>query len=282
MNRHWISTQLGRIAVHEGSESGSDPEETPLVFMHGVFLDSSLWFDLPLTFSRRRLIFIDMPGHGQSQDVGRGWSLDDCVAAMPTILDALRIKQCIAIGHSWGSMTALRAAVRYPTRFSALALFNMPVRRTSGIARWNFQIQKLLVGFRGFYARQAAKSLYSSEFLAARPEMSQRMVQRLSSRPARELSRALSAVLLGADDAEPYLQSLSIPALAVVGETDYVGIPPHIPSRTIPGGHISPHEAPIQTVQVINDVLSWEGEQRGSARANSEVAPRLPFPGLQP
>lgn len=54
----------------------------------------------------------------------------------------------------------------------------------------------------------------------------------------------------------------TVPALYVVGESDYVGIPEGVESITVPGGHVSPHEAPIETSRAITRVLEM-AEERG-------------------
>ena len=65
-----------------------------------------------------------MPAHGASDNVGRDWSLDECVEMLLAVLDEINVARCIVIGHSWGSMTALRAAIRTLSRFAALGVFN--------------------------------------------------------------------------------------------------------------------------------------------------------------
>ena len=197
-----------------------------------------------------------MPAHGESGNVGRDWSLDECVTMLMEVLDSLNIKTCIAVGHSWGSMTALRAATKFPERFSALGLFNMPFKRSTGVGRLGFTLQKLMVVFPKFYARQAAKSLYTPEFLLSRPELSKQMQERLAIRPPKEISRVIDAVILNAEDTSTLVSNLRVPALAVVGASDYVGIPPGVETVKVLGGHISPHEATSETSQTILRVLS--------------------------
>ena len=250
-----ITTRMGEISVLV--EQGGDGP--PLVFMHGVFLDRSLWRDFSSGLTGRTHIYIDMPSHGDSADPGRDWSLDDCVQMLAETLDALAVRECILIGHSWGSMTALRAASRTPSRFAALGLFNMPHRRAAGLGRLGFSLQKLMTRFPRFYAMQAAKSLYTRNTLRSRPEFSADMQQRLSARRPREIARTIDAVILGAADAGELLNTLKVPALAVVGASDYVGIPPGVECVAVPGGHISPHEAPAESLRFIKRVIEIAG-----------------------
>ena len=253
MHEQRIPTILGNVSATL-DEKAMGP---PVVFMHGVFLDKSLWSNYGSNLTGRTHIYIDMPAHGVSSDVGRDWNLDECVTMLMEVLDELKINTCIVIGHSWGSMTALRAATKFPERFSALGLFNMPFKRTEGTRRLGFTLQKLMVVFPKFYAKQAAKALYTRNFLLSHPEFSTQMQERLAARPPKEIARTIDAVILNAEDASSLIGNLHVPALAIVGEADYVGVPSGIETVKVAGGHISPHEAPSETRQAILKVLSF-------------------------
>jgi 3-oxoadipate enol-lactonase len=246
-----IGTNLGRVcvAVDEGKVA------PPVVYLHGIFLDKGLWTNVCAPAEGRKQIFVDMPAHGGSENVGFDWRLDDCVAMLLRILDELEVKRCVAVGHSWGSMTALRAAVQYPDRFEALALFNMPFRRTSGLRRLGFILQKSMAAFPKFYGAQAAKALYSKGLMERRPELAAQMTEGLSKRSRVEIARIIEAVILQPEDSSALIRELRVPALAIVGQTDYVGMPPKIGVVTVPGGHISPHEAEEDTRDAIKRVL---------------------------
>ncbi|MEM9602891.1 MAG: alpha/beta hydrolase [Pseudomonadota bacterium] len=252
MNTKRVSTALGTVSVR--FETGG--AGVPLVFLHGVFLDNTLWEAFDSSLTGRTHLYVDMPAHGESDNVGRDWTLDECVGVLLAVLDAFQVPRCIAIGHSWGSMTALRAASTHPERFAALGLFNMPFTETRGLARLGFHLQKQLTGFKSFYARQAAKAMYSPRALADNPAFRKAMQARLRSRPSIEIARVIDAVILGADAAHTLITTLYVPAHAVVGESDYVGSPPGIVTRTVPGGHISPHEAPSETAEAIVRTLT--------------------------
>ena len=171
MEEQRIETKLGRIALGIDGPIG----EEPIVFLHGIFIDRTLWADVDRSLTGRAHIYTDMPAHGRSSDVGHTWSLDDGAEMLIEVLDALEVERCVAIGHSWGSMTALHAASRFPSRFVALGLFNMPFRRVEGLNRLGFRLQKSAAIFPRFYARQAAKSLYTAPFLRKRPELAEAM-----------------------------------------------------------------------------------------------------------
>ena len=242
----FIETGLGAVCIHERGRI----DGLPVVFLHGVFLDSSLWDRVAGNFLDYRLLLVDMPGHGKSHAIGRSWRLDECVGMLLQVLDGMGVEQCVTVGHSWGAMTALRAASQQQSLFRTLCLVNMPFRKTTGLRRVGFQIQKFLSVFRGFYAKQAVKALYSPHFLAAHPQIAGEMKQRLRAMSRREIARVIDAVILGPEDAGHLINGLPIPALYMVGKDDYVGVP-NDGSLIVPGGHISPHEAPNEVAGAI-------------------------------
>lgn len=97
--------------------------------------------------------------------------------------------------------------------------------------------------------------MYSSPFLQAHPEYSKEMQKRLAARPGKEIARVIDAVILDPDDSSQLIKDLQVSALSVVGESDYVGVPPKIETNMVPGGHISPHESPKDTRLAVKQVV---------------------------
>jgi len=65
-----------------------------------------------------------MPGHGQSDRLPEGAGLDDYVAAVAALIDALGISPLPVVGHSMGAMIALGLALDYPERVAVLVSLN--------------------------------------------------------------------------------------------------------------------------------------------------------------
>ncbi|MEM6430438.1 MAG: alpha/beta hydrolase [Deinococcota bacterium] len=257
-----ISTILGDIAIKiESAPASQTDTATPIVFLHGLFLDKTLWDDFDTQLTHRTHIYVDMPAHGQSSNVGRNWQLEECVTMLINILDELELQHCIIVGHSWGGMTALRLAHQQPDRVAGLLLLNTPWQMPSKRTQLGFQFQKLLTPWQRFYAAQAAKSLYTKQMLTARPELISDMQARLAKRPAREISRVLDAVILDPQDARSKLVAFSVPTVVAVGEADYVQLPSeinpiYVETHTLSGGHISPHEASQEVQKLLTEMLA--------------------------
>ena len=248
-----ISTRMGNTAVYVHERN---PAQVPLLFLHGVYFDHTLWQEVAARFPDRTTIFIDMPLHGASRSgIKPDWTLTDCAAMVVEVLDSLGIEQVVGVGHSWGSMTLLRAAAAHPEHFSVLALCNMPTEAATAGRRMAFLFQHSLLGLRRFYEKQAAKALFGP----AEPDQLTRWADTLSRSasvlPNRDWRFTDRAVILRADDARPYLQQLKVPAFALRGEHDYVPDPESLPLTVVSGGHVSPLEAPEEVVKFLGKIL---------------------------
>jgi hypothetical protein len=62
-----IKTGFGNICVATEEKDLASP---PIVFMQGVILDKSLWCGFSSEYTKKTRIYIDMPAHGKSSDVG--------------------------------------------------------------------------------------------------------------------------------------------------------------------------------------------------------------------
>jgi len=97
----------------------------PVLLLHGVGLNADAWEPQIVTLaSRRRVFAVDLPGHGQSDLLPEGALLDDYVAAIAGLIDALGISPLPVIGHSFGAMIALGLALDYPRKVTALVALN--------------------------------------------------------------------------------------------------------------------------------------------------------------
>ena len=108
-----------------------DGEGPPLVLVHGVGLDHTMWDRvLDSLGASRRVIRYDLLGHGQTPDPPGPRTLEDFVVQLLTVLDAHRLDRADVAGLSLGGMVALAAAARHPDRFDRLALLNTVFERS--------------------------------------------------------------------------------------------------------------------------------------------------------
>jgi pimeloyl-ACP methyl ester carboxylesterase len=253
MESIFITTRLGRIAVYikEGSQ-----DKTPVILLHGVYFDHNLWKHQTDDINDRKVITIDMPYHGESKSgIPDYWTLEDCGDMLVEILDSLQITKVISVGHSWGSMTILRATHKHPERFRSVGFCNMPFKPISNKQRRLFKFQHKALLFKDFYRKQAAQALFSKRSLNQNPELLQILIHSMKKLTNREIKLTDTYVILKARDATHMISNLQVPALALKGREDYVPSPPEINTKLVNGGHVSPLEVPEEVSNFIHQVI---------------------------
>ncbi len=247
---------MGKIAVYIKKNKSN---ETPIIFLHGVYFDHHLWKQYVNAINDRTVISIDMPLHGHSREnIKYGWDLEDCAQMLVEILNNLQIDKVIAVGHSWGSMSILRAASKFPDRFVCIGLCNMPFNETSRKQKAIQYLQHSMLMFRSFYTKQAAKSLYAKKSLRENPNLFihlKRPMGILSNSQIREIDQT---VILNPNDSSDLIQSLKVKALAINGKEDFVTTSIYLETIIVNGGHVSPLENPQEVTNLIKNLIKYD------------------------
>jgi pimeloyl-ACP methyl ester carboxylesterase len=107
----------------------------PLILLHGGYATSETYAAiLPSLASGRRVIAVDLQGHGRTADVDRPLSfqtMGDDIAALIRHLGLTPGAQGVqadVMGYSFGAGTALRTAIQHPDLVRRLVIVSHPVR----------------------------------------------------------------------------------------------------------------------------------------------------------
>lgn len=249
----FIQTNIGEIAVYQ---QFADSDKTPIIFLHGVYFDHHLWDTVIESLKDRTIITLDMPMHGMSKVLSNAdWTLDDCADMLIEILNNLQLPKVIAVGHSWGSMTILRAAHKNPELFSAIGLSNMPFRDASQIKKLTLRLQHTMLPFRNFYTQQTAKVIFGSSSLIENASLACELKRSMDLLTITHIKHTDRAVIVNAKDTIGLLKTLKVKALALKGEDDYLPAPPYLETIIVKGGHVSPMENPEEVSEFIDRLL---------------------------
>ncbi|MEX2134013.1 MAG: alpha/beta fold hydrolase, partial [Acidimicrobiia bacterium] len=146
-----ISTTVGDLEVRVLGEASARP--TALLW-HSLFVDSRSWHRVEDDLAEdRRLVLVTGPGHGDSTDPGRRYTMEECADAAMSILDHLGIEGPVDwVGNAWGGHVGLIAAVKHSARLRSLVTAGTPVHSYSGSGR--IQTLLLLMVYRMFGPRR--------------------------------------------------------------------------------------------------------------------------------
>lgn len=120
-------------------QSGSGPD---VVLIHGLTGDLSIWLLsrlMPVLAETHHVTAYDLRGHGYSDAPPDGYTSSVQAGDLLALLDALGIDRARLVGHSFGAVIAMHAAVLAPDRVDALVLsdpYYPALRHLEDLSRW--------------------------------------------------------------------------------------------------------------------------------------------------
>lgn len=111
-------------------EELGDPTGPPLVALHGGVLTFHRSFDavLPWLSEGRRVIGVELQGHGHTPDTGRAMSIERFADDVAELIDHVVGGPVDVWGYSLGALTATSLAVRHPQSVRRLVLAASHIR----------------------------------------------------------------------------------------------------------------------------------------------------------
>jgi pimeloyl-ACP methyl ester carboxylesterase len=190
--------------VH-GPEPGARP---PLVLLHGGLdtIDTAFGQVLPLLAATRRVIAVELQGHGRTADVDRPLTYEAMADDVAALLRHLGLEAVDLFGFSLGGGVALQTVFRHPERVRKLVVASAPYKRDG----W---FPEVLAGIAALTADEMVGTPWHDAYLRVAPAPGDwpRLVARVS------------AFLSGTDyDWTEEVRAIRAPVLIVVGDADSV------------------------------------------------------------
>ena len=95
-----------------------------VVLLHGFLENSSMWSEVSKQINNKKVIAIDLLGHGDSECLGYIHTMDLMAEAVEAVLKQLKIRRAFFIGHSMGGYVALAFAEKFRQKVKGLCLMN--------------------------------------------------------------------------------------------------------------------------------------------------------------
>ena len=255
-----IATARGRVGYIEAG--GGDA--TPIVFLHGVGSDKSVWQPQLDHFGKsRKAVAFDYPGYGESefaQDATR----EDYAAAIFAAMDALSIGEAHICGLSLGGVVAIAMHAAAPLRCASLIIADSFAVHPNGRAIYDRSVA-------------ASKSMTMRELAEARTglllgsattsELRAEVIDTMSAIDPAAYRIGAAAVWLA--DQRERAAAIDIPTLILVGEEDGI-TPPDLSDelhrlirgstlrRIAAAGHLANAEQPQAFNKAIESFLSQQ------------------------
>lgn len=180
----------------------------PIVLLHGSYMAIDMNYGqlIPLLAKTRKVIAIEMQGHGRTADIDRPYSFENLASDVSEFLKYLKIEKADILGYSLGGTVALEMAIKYPEQVNNL-IFISSVFKYEG---WLQDARDIFPTIKPeFFEKTPLKTEYDR--LAPQPKHWIDFVNKLSKFDATPFN-------LG----ESNVKQLKCPALLIFGDNDGV------------------------------------------------------------
>lgn len=99
-----------------------------LIFLHGWGQNIQMMKMLgDKMMYNHKILIVDLPGHGLSDEPPYAWTLDDFVLMLNELIESLKLKDVVLIGHSFGGKISLLYASKYSVK--KVVVFGSPYKK---------------------------------------------------------------------------------------------------------------------------------------------------------
>jgi 3-oxoadipate enol-lactonase len=163
-----VTTEAGRTGALDWSGAGAGPGRA-LLSIHALGADRGIWArQLPTLASGRRVILVDLPGHGASSARPGPYTIEDLGLDMLDIATAAGAEELDVCGLSLGGLIALWLAINAPDRVETLIVSNTAARIGSE-ELWSARIEAVETGGMEGIREMAVARFFTPEFASANP-----------------------------------------------------------------------------------------------------------------
>lgn len=201
------------VPIHYSVQGKGD---TALVFVHCWACDRTYWDNQVAEFAKNyRVVTIDLPGHGQSGQGRKSWSIPSFGEDVKTVVTKLELKRVVLVGSSMGGPISLEAARAMPDRVVAVvpvdSLLNVEQKITP--EQLDGVIKQMQADYKGTITNLTNQFFFSPNTPAA---VKERVLKDATSRPPEMAIAILQGIF--AHDAVPTLREIKIPIHAINGD----------------------------------------------------------------
>ena len=193
-----------------------------LAFLHGATMDHRMFnAQVEALIDQYQVLVWDARGHGRSQPLGEGFSLDRCADDLLVVLDAIGATQAVLVGQSLGSYIAQYAYLRQPQRVQAMVSIGstciaLPYAAWEIIGlRLSLPLMKLWPY--GSFTQTVAKAT------ALRPDVRDYALLAIGQIERRDFLTIWQAVTLAVDKNGIPGHKIAVPLLLIHGDQDHTG-----------------------------------------------------------
>ena len=236
-----------------------------MVLLHGFLENKTMWNAfVPKLSQKYRVITIDLLGHGETECLGYVHSMEDQADMVHAVLNELKIRKSVFIGHSMGGYVALTFAELYSDNVKGIVLQNSTSRADSDERKTNRDraIKAVKQNYTNF-VRLSITNLFSEDNRERLENEIENVKLEALKTPLQGIVAALEGMKIR-KDREVLLHFAPYPIQLILGKKDGVLIYDEnvdqiegtkVQLTTFPDGHMSHIENETELKKVLIDFL---------------------------
>lgn len=138
-----------------------------VVLLHGFLGSHAIWRQTAENLSKSyRVISIDLPGHGQTPCIGYAHSMDMMARCVKAVMNFLKLKKYVIVGHSMGGYVGLAFADLFPDNLKGLCLYHSTAYPDSPEKKSDrLRAIQLVKASKSVYTKNTVRNLFASKNL---------------------------------------------------------------------------------------------------------------------
>ena len=209
------------------SFSVMEGEGLPVVLIHGVGLDHTMWDLVVARLSTElRVLRYDIVGHGQTPASAERLTFADLRGQLADVLGSHGVNRIAVVGFSLGALIAQDFTLAHPERVSKLVILNSAGKRNSqqqaGIMS---RLEAVIEHGVCSNVEASINRWFTDEYCRAHPEQIDRVAQRIKDNNPAGFLAAYRLFAESGDTFTPRLSEIRVPALVITGECDIGSTP---------------------------------------------------------
>jgi pimeloyl-ACP methyl ester carboxylesterase len=151
--------------------------KTAVVFVHGWCCDHSVWRDQAAGFDGLvRMLFVDLPGYGQSDKPKIDYTMDVFAKGVDAVLRDAGVEQAVPVGHSMGTPVVMKFYRLFPAKTKALVFVDGALRP---FTRDPAQTEQFLSRFKEETFKDSSSQMFNGMLTPATPDAARKQLQQI-------------------------------------------------------------------------------------------------------
>jgi pimeloyl-ACP methyl ester carboxylesterase len=211
-------------------------EGKPLVLLHGAFMTiEGNWGQLlPELSKTRKVIAIEMQGHGHTPYSDRKLNLANMASDVAGVMDYLKIDSADVAGYSMGGSVAYQLITQYPKRVKKMVIISSTYKSTG----W---IPAIAGAFKNMKPEMFANSPMKTAYDAAAPD---------KTKWAKFIDQMLGFLATSFDMGDANIAKITAPVLIISGDNDGLDKVELAKTYQLLGGGVAADMAPMPKSQL--------------------------------